>query len=77
MLVPGLLAAGIGTLVSIGIGSFTGLSTSALCARAALALDRLAPDRRRRFGWTIGLAIAIALVASLVMRGGALTYRFV
>jgi hypothetical protein len=30
ILLPGLLAAGIGTLVSLGIGSFTGLSTSAM-----------------------------------------------
>jgi hypothetical protein len=29
VLVPGLLAAGIGSLVSVGMGSWTGLSTSA------------------------------------------------
>ena len=46
VLVPGLLAAGIGTLVSIGVGSFTGLSTSAYALGTAAALGRPASDRR-------------------------------
>ncbi|MBV9049867.1 MAG: hypothetical protein JOY58_16445, partial [Solirubrobacterales bacterium] len=29
------------------------------------------------FGWTIGLAIAVAVITSIVMRGGLLTYRIV
>ena len=42
VLIPGLLAAGIGTLVSIGIGSFTGLSTSAY-ALGPIPLASLGP----------------------------------
>ena len=34
ILLPGLMAAGIGTLVSLGMGSFTGLSSSRLRARS-------------------------------------------
>jgi H+/Cl- antiporter ClcA len=76
VLVPGLLAAGIGTLVSIGIGSFTGLSTSAY-ALGPLPLSAAPRPTAAAFGWTIGLAIAIALVTSVVMRGGGLTHGFV
>ena len=76
VLIPGLLAAGIGTLVSIGIGSFTGLSTSAY-ALGPLPLSSLARPTVAEFGWTIALAIVIAVVTSGVMRGGMFTYRFV
>jgi H+/Cl- antiporter ClcA len=76
VLIPGLLASGIGTLVSIGIGSFTGLSTSAY-ALGPLPLSSLARPTVAEFGWTIALAIVVAVVTSGVMRGGMLTYRFV
>ena len=60
VLVPGLLAAGIGSLVSLGMGSFTGLSSSAYAISALplpafghphlgnFALDDRAGDRDRR-----------------------------
>jgi H+/Cl- antiporter ClcA len=76
VLVPGLLAAGIGTLVSIGVGSFTGLSTSAY-ALGPLSLSAAPRPTAAAFGWTIALAIAIAVVTALVMRGGKLTHGFV
>ncbi len=76
VLVPGLLAAGIGTLVSIGVGSFTGLSTSAY-ALGPLSLTAAPRPTAAAFGWTIALAIAIAVVTSLVMRGGGLTHGYV
>jgi hypothetical protein len=76
VLVPGLLAAGIGTLVSIGVGSFTGLSTSAY-ALGPLSLSSAARPTAAAFGWTIALAIAIALATSLVIRGGKLTHGHV
>ena len=44
VLLPGLLAAGIGSLVSLGMGSFTGLSTQRLRARSATAATFRAPD---------------------------------
>ena len=76
VLIPGLLAAGIGTLVSIGIGSFTGLSTSAY-ALGPLPLSSLARPTVAEFGWTIALAIVIAVVTAGIMRGGMFTYGFV
>ena len=76
LLVPGLLAAGIGALVSLGIGSLSGLSTHDY-ALGPLPLSTLAHLTAGQFGWTIALAIAIAVVTSFVMRGGLLTYRFV
>jgi H+/Cl- antiporter ClcA len=76
VLVPGLLAAGIGTLVSIGVGSFTGLSTSAY-ALGTLSLSAAPRPTAAAFGWTIALAIAIALATSQLMRGGKLTHGFV
>jgi H+/Cl- antiporter ClcA len=76
VLVPGLLAAGIGTLVSIGAGSFTGLSTSAY-ALGPLALSAAPRPTAAAFGWTIALGIAIAVVTSVLMRGGGLTHRYV
>ncbi|HYB30524.1 MAG TPA: chloride channel protein [Solirubrobacteraceae bacterium] len=76
VLVPGLLAAGIGTLVAIGMGSFTGLSTSAF-ALGALQLPHFGHPDIAEFGWTIALALAIAVVARLVMFGGLGTHRVV
>jgi H+/Cl- antiporter ClcA len=60
VLVPGLLAAGIGSLVSLGMGSFKGLSDSdyALGALPLPTFDRpVAVD----FLWTVPLGVAIAL----------------
>ena len=76
LLVPGLLASGIGTLVSLGVGSLSGLSTKAY-ALGPIQLPALSHLQGSQFGWTIALAIAVAVVASLVMRGGLLTYHFV
>jgi H+/Cl- antiporter ClcA len=76
VLVPGLLAAGIGTLVSIGIGSFTGLSTSAY-SLGPLQLPAFNRPHLSQFFWTLALAIVVAIIAQLIMRGGLLTHRFV
>jgi H+/Cl- antiporter ClcA len=76
VLVPGLLAAGIGTLVSIGLGAFTGLSTSAY-ALGALPLAHAGHPQVGEFAWTIALAAAIGVLTSLVMRGGLSTRSFV
>jgi H+/Cl- antiporter ClcA len=76
VLVPGLLAAGIGTLVSIGLGSFTGLSSSAY-ALSALPLPHFGHPTIAEFGWTIALAVAIALATRVVMSGGLSTSRVV
>jgi H+/Cl- antiporter ClcA len=76
VVVPGLLAAGIGSLVSLGMGSFTGLSNSSY-ALGALSLTPAAHPHLGEFAWTIALGAAIAVVTSFVIRGGLHTYRFV
>src|SRR3954469_14197679 len=63
VLVPvGLLAAGIGSLVSIGMGSWAGLSSKDF-ALGALARPDFAPADVAEFAWTIPLAVAVAAVA--------------
>ena len=76
VVVPGLLAAGIGSLVSIGMGSFTGLNTSHY-ALGALPLTEVGHPHFGEFAWTIAVAAAIAAGTSLIIRGGLKTYRFV
>jgi H+/Cl- antiporter ClcA len=76
VLIPGMLAAGIGSLVSLGMGSFTGLSTSAY-ALSALPLAPFGHPHIANFGWTIALSLAIAAGAHVIMRGGLTTYRTV
>ena len=76
VLVPGLLAAGIGTLVSVGMGSFTGLSSSAY-ALGALPLPAFGHPDLGDLGWSIALAIVVAVLARVIMRGGHTTYRIV
>ena len=76
VLVPGLLAAGIGSLVSIGMGSFTGLSSSAY-AIGPLALPAFGHPTLAEFGWTILLAIVVAIVTRAIMQGGLATYGVV
>jgi H+/Cl- antiporter ClcA len=65
VLVPGLLASGIGSLVWIGLGSSTGLNTSDI-AFSALKLPSFAEPSVGDFGWTIALAIAVAVVTWVI-----------
>src|SRR5205085_5518021 len=67
LLIPGLTAAGVGSLVSIGMGSWTGLSTSAY-ALGALPLPQLARPDAAEFGWAIVLSIIVAVVAVVIFR---------
>jgi H+/Cl- antiporter ClcA len=76
VLVPGLLAAGIGTLVSLGMGHFTGLSSKDY-SLGALPLTVAPHLRVGEFGWTLALALVIALITTLILRGGMLTHRIV
>jgi H+/Cl- antiporter ClcA len=69
ILLPGLLAAGIGSLVSIGMGSFTGLSTKAY-ALSPVVLPNYSHPTIGQFGWTIMLAIIVAIVTRGIMVGG-------
>jgi H+/Cl- antiporter ClcA len=76
VVVPGLLAAGIGSLISLGMGSFTGLNTSHY-ALGTLSLTAAGRPDVGEFAWTIALGIAIAALTSIVIRGGLQTHRFV
>jgi H+/Cl- antiporter ClcA len=69
VIVPGLLGAGIGSLVSIGMGSFTGLSSSNY-ALDPVTLPQFGHPTIAQFGWAILLAIAIAVVTRIIMLGG-------
>jgi H+/Cl- antiporter ClcA len=60
VLLPGLLAAGIGSLVLIGMGSWTGLSTSNI-ALPAIPLPQAGPPDIADLAWTIPVAIAVAI----------------
>ncbi len=61
ILVPGLLAAGIGGLVFTGLGSWSGLSTSAY-ALSPIALPAFSKPDWGDVGWTVVLALAAAVV---------------
>ena len=61
VLLPGLLAAGIGSLVFIGLGSWSGFSTSAWALEPFPLAPFGGPDWGD-FGWTILLSLATALV---------------
>ncbi len=76
VLVPGVLAAGIGSVVSLGIGSLSGLSAHDY-ALGPLPLSILGHLKAGEFGWAMVLGIAVAIVASPIVRGGLLTYRVV
>jgi H+/Cl- antiporter ClcA len=75
ILLPGLLAAGIGSLISIGMGSLTGLSTSAY-ALGTLTLPALDQPALADFAWTFLLAIGVAALTFGVLRLGLLTNAF-
>jgi H+/Cl- antiporter ClcA len=66
VLLPGLMAAGIGSLISIGMGSFTGLSTSAYALGALTLPDFPRPDIAD-VGWSLLLAVGVAVGVYLVM----------
>jgi H+/Cl- antiporter ClcA len=76
VLLPGLLAAGVGSLVFIGVGSVTGLSSSAY-AIAPLSLASYPSPNLGDFLWTILLAIAAAVGAFVVVEIGRRTTHLV
>jgi len=76
VLLPGLLAAGIGSLVFIGMGDWTGLSTSAW-ALSPFALPTFSGPGWGDFGWTIVLAIAAALAVFVIVEIARWTTRVV
>jgi H+/Cl- antiporter ClcA len=74
VLVPGLLASAIGSLVWIGMGSWTGLSTSDI-AIGSLQLPEFARPDVADFGWSIALAVVVAVVTFAIFRLAKATHR--
>ena len=78
ILVPGLIAAGIGSLVFVGISNWTALSTS-VYALQPLELPHFAHPTWEEIGWTIALGVAGALITFVIrqigLKGAALVPR--
>ena len=62
ILIPGLIAAGIGSLIFIGMADWSGLSTSAY-SLAPLALAAFGTPTIGEIAWTIALGLAAAVFA--------------
>jgi H+/Cl- antiporter ClcA len=75
VVVPGLLAAGIGSLLAIGMGSWTGLNRSAIALGPLHGLPAFGRPTVAEFAWAIALALAVAIIARIVMRGGVVTHK--
>lgn len=67
VLLPGLAAAGVGSMVFVGLGSWSGLSTSAwsLSAFPLPAYERPDPSD---LGWTVVLSVGTAIVVWVIVR---------
>jgi H+/Cl- antiporter ClcA len=76
VLLPGLTAAGVGSLVFIGMGHLGGLSTSAY-AIPPISLPAFSSPTVGDFGWTIVLALGVAIVVVAIVQIGRRTGRLV
>jgi H+/Cl- antiporter ClcA len=76
ILVPGLLAAGIGGLVFTGLGSWSGLSTSAY-ALSPIALPTFSKPSWGDVAWTVALAFTAAIVTYALVALARWTKRIV
>jgi H+/Cl- antiporter ClcA len=76
VLIPGLLAAGIGTLVSIGLGAWTGIDRSDI-SMDLLPLAQFARPDAVDFLWTVPLAAAIAVGIVAIFRVARTTHLVV
>ncbi len=65
MLVPGLLAAGIGALIFVGLDGWTGLGTFAL---AVPGLPPVGAPTVAEFAWAIGIGLVAAVLGTLISR---------
>ena len=66
ILLPGLMSAGIGSVIFIGMGHWTGLSSSAY-ALSPFSLPAFSDLTAAEFGWAIGLALAAAAVTFAIV----------
>lgn len=69
LLIPGLLAAGIGSLVSTGMGAWTGVDTASITI-SPLQLEHFPRPSFVDFLWTVPLAAVIAIGAKLIFTVG-------
>jgi hypothetical protein len=76
VLLPGLMAAGIGSLVFIGLGSWSGFSTAAW-SLSPFPLPSYGGPGWGDFGWTVLLAIVVAVATFAVMELARLVLRVV
>lgn len=76
VLLPGLIAAGLGSMVFIGMGAWSGLSTAAW-ALSPLELPAYGGPGWGDFGWTIVLSIVAAVFVFVAVEVARLTARVV
>jgi H+/Cl- antiporter ClcA len=76
VLLPGLLAAGIGSMVFIGLGSWSGFSTAAW-ELSPFPLEPFGGPGWGDFGWTVLLAVATAVVSFAILELARLVKRVV
>ena len=69
VLVPGLLAAGVGSLIFIGLNSWVGFGTFSL---AVSPIPHFGTPNVEEFLWAIGIGIAAAVVGTGIRRGALL-----
>jgi len=67
VLVPGLLAAGVGTLIFIGLDRLTGLGTFSL---AIPGLPTFSHPTGALFGWAVAIGVVATLLGTLIRIGG-------
>jgi H+/Cl- antiporter ClcA len=65
VLLPGLLAAGVGSLIFLGLDSLTGLGTFSLAIPNLPAAGRLDVSE---FGWALGIGLAAAVIGTVIRR---------
>ncbi len=73
VLVPGLLSAGIGSLIFIGLDSVTGLGTFSL---AIPGLPHFARPNLAEFGWAVVIGLAAALLGPAIQWSGRLVRAY-
>ena len=76
IVLPGLVSAGVGSLVFVGLGSWSGFSTAAW-ALSPFPLTAYGGPGLGDFGWTIALAVGAAIAVFAVMELARLVLRFV
>ncbi len=73
VLLPGLLAAGVGSLIFIGLDAWTGHGVFSLAIQGAPHFGR--PDIAE-FGWALVIGVAAALVGSGIRRSAPVVHRY-